>query len=369
MSWRTLALLAAVLVGLVFAERKLSDTTLDSRLAGTELAPLVRAGAGRLIDAEGNAAQVAGFTLTTGIRGNLFFARFDGLWRAMNHFGAPADEGVLMSVLADLFDVRGVVETRLQTSAEEDLRPFGLDSLQRVRLELHGTDAMKEGSDRDVLFTVDLGHRLEGGRGSFARVVEGPGSGPTTILSLDADLRTKLESRTAPDLPPLVDGHLIAGTWPGFDSGLRSLEFESPTTLYSLEYDPPTAEGQPGNWRTIVPGRGSTVAAGELAIGYIVFISQAKALSVRDLRELSQADVEQPDSRVIVRGGGDEQVELMLVPQAPDAGPDEPRTVLTTFGGTAFRVDPEIARLLFPGAAVFEQEYAGSTPWDEFLPR
>ena len=369
MSWRTLALFAAVLIGLIVAERRLSDTTLDSRLAGTELAPLVRPGAGRLVDAEGNAAQVAGFTLTTGIRGNLFFARFDGMWRAMNHFGAPAAEDQLMSVLGDLFDVRGVVETRLDRSAEEDLRPFGLDTLQRVRLELHGTDAMKEGANRDVLFTVDLGHQLEGGRGSFARVVEGPGSGPTTILSIDEDLRTKLEARTSPELPPLVDGHLIAGNWPGFDSGLRAVEFESPTTYYSLEFDPPTTEGQAGTWRTVVPGRGSSTAAGGLAIGYIIFLSQTKGLSVRNPCELNPTDVEQPDSRVILRGGNGELVELMLLPQPPDAGPGEPRTVLTTFGGTAFWVDSNIARLLFPGTAVFEQEFTGSTPWDEFLPR
>jgi hypothetical protein len=367
-SWRTISVLGALLLGLVFAERQLLDSSADQRLAGTELAPLVRPGVGRLIDAGGNAAQVAGFTLTAGIRGALFFARTGGLWRAVNHFGAPASEDVLVSVLGDLFDARGVVETRLDSSSEGDLRPFGLDSLQRLRLELHGTQAMQD-PQRDVLFTVDLGHRLEGGRGTFARVVEGPGSGPATILSIDSDLRGVLEARSAPELPPLVDAHLIAGSWPGFDSGLGELEFESPSTFYQLVFDPPIAADRPGSWRTVVPGRGSSEAAGELAIGYVIFLSQAQALRVRDPRNLTQEDVEQPDSRVIVNGNGGESVELLLVRRAPDAAPDAPRTVLSSWGGTAFEVEPEIARLLFPGSEVFEQVYAGATPWDAYLPR
>ncbi|MBI1382764.1 MAG: hypothetical protein GC161_16950 [Planctomycetaceae bacterium] len=297
--------------------------------------------------------------LTVARRGErpFLYGRQGGQWRCLSHAKALVAGGAMESLLQALLD--GQMSPR---GASADAATYGLDGVPALRLELHGPGVLSN-PDRDVLFTLDVGHHIQGLGTSFVRM-----PGQDGIFALELDLVERLASE--PGQPPLLERWLLPSDWSGRTVGVNQVVVERPggrgIALVRESVSAVGAAGGEGEWRWRLErfeSSGIRDAEEGLAQLYVAFLFRA---SFDGLLEGSDVDPElakQPEARITVYPvDGSPPVEMALL--APLA--DGRRVVLQARDRLVLEIAPNLAEVL---AAEYDQliDPVAAPPWDRWI--
>jgi hypothetical protein len=301
---------------------------------------------------------VSALTLTLGRGPSYFYARSKGLWRCLNAGGALCEEAPLLELFERLQRARGLPEGPIESL---DLQALGLDPGARVRLDLHGSQVLKEGAAKDILASVELG-QIRPGLGGPARLADSD-----LVLGLAEDLMPRLgPGGSRGELPPLVSPRALPAAWPGWAAGIERV-FVDPSEGQSFEFVPlPQDPDRPlaaGLDRFLIRhADGSELECNPvLSTGFFLFLSRAPREALPGEGDLPPPDRQRPALRLTLLSKDKSLLEVVVL---QGFGPGR-RVLLEDLAGTAGLISPEVARLLAPTP---QQLISGKeNPWDSYL--
>jgi Domain of unknown function (DUF4340) len=280
----------------------------------------------------------------------VLIARASGGWLCLSHWGAPADEARLQSVVGRILNANGIA----RPATQERLAAYGLEDRQTVRVSLHGPQVL-EAANRDVIAVVEIGAAFAGGRGTYARLGRS-----AEVIAIDDDLRQDLVAMDPRGPMPLVESRIVPGSW---SAGLTIERVEvrpDGAPPFELRKRPRDAKQEdvlagrlPWDWVLFTASAERVVT--EVAEAFIVFLQHVTHRSPIDPRPLRALGLDPPRARVVLHPDKGTALELQL------GGP--------TVGGIAVRnaqvqsvyvVDSETAPLIVPRADSFRASDQGN---------
>lgn len=288
------------------------------------------------------------------------FARSSGQWIALDAFGAPVEEERLTALVRALTQAPALV----QEEDPSDATRYGLDAPTTLRVSLCGTKARSD-PQGDVHAAFDVGSRIPGREATYVRRV-----GTSEIWALESDLRSLLDARIDRALPPLLDPFVVPRSWPGWSEGLARVTIarrDGAVTVLErrpAEIDAPAAARGAKPWAWFVdPGPGEQRAPDVQAYAYTLFLERVPFAGLLDPAEKSALDLASPPAVVTLT-----TLEGRALPLALGAPLVDGRVPLwNPASQMLFALDPEVARLLAPGAELLVAEE--TSPWDAWLRR
>jgi hypothetical protein len=354
---RQILVLLVVWLGLVWWEHRLTRNETASRQANVRIKPWVapKLFAGR---------PIAALRLETPTGQSFFYAHRQGIWRCLSAYGAVASSTQIQSLIQKVLAARGVVQVR-ETDSTTDVRSFGLDASHRLRLAFCGP-GVRTVPGGDVIFALDIGDRVPGAGGTYARAVDGSG-----VWALDTDFREELGWNSRSSLPPLVDRRLIPEAWPGTQAGLRRVVIErkgkAELRLERRDKERSEAEQRAGlpPWDWIIQ-EGDSEKTGNVrkASLYSMFLLQAPCAGLLDPKQGNEGGVDDPQVVMALESVAGDTLRLQLGGATKDGN----TIVASTFSPNLFEVAPEIVALLVPEPGVLLNGDAES-PWESWLVR
>jgi hypothetical protein len=352
--WKSVAILAAALAGLIWWDLALSRKEVSTRKSSLRVRQL-------LPPQEREGKLVAALRIEEPGQQETFYARSRESWRCLTRFGAPGEESKIRSLLEMLFSTQGIVQSREEGRAQD----YGLGPAAAIRLTLHDRNASQENKSRGVIRTLEVGSSVPGANGCYVRL-----AGSEEVVAIDADLRAELARPEGADLPPLLDPHLIPGGWPANGSVQRIEVIRKDGEKYELlrrekKISPEDMKtGQlPWDWFLKREGKEELCPPGP-SNGFAFFLQRAPIHAVLDPRTAPALGMEPPAARIALYPSTGEPLALVLGGAAPGGG----TAVKNTLTGTFFEATDEVAGLLAPRAADL-QSAEGQNPWDAFLRR
>jgi hypothetical protein len=286
------------------------------------------------------------------------YARVGGRWRCTTYRGALASEDRINSLLKNLFEAEGIVQTR-DRAREAD---YGLAASEAARLEFLEPDGKP-------LLSFELGRSTGDGEGAFLRR-----TGAAEIWSVDQDPHAELDRSSAPGLPPLHELTVVPAGWPGSARTLQRIEVEragQPPYALELRERAVTPEemregASPFEWILVRggPGGPEEPCAPPLGVGYSTFLTRAPYAEVLEPALAAEMGLDRPVARVALVPAEGEPCSVVL---APSQHVDR-MVVACDAAGMAYAVLPEVAELLFPAPEMLLPTAPGN-PWDPWLRR
>lgn len=339
----------AVLLALVFARARGAN---DGRAAAQPLEKLIA-----LADAQ--RTRVAALSLEAPGRDvHWLLARSKGRWRVREAFGAFADEELVQELLAALLDARGIVVEERQDAGA--LASLGFAREQLVTLGLHGPKVL-DAPDRDLIASVELGARVRGAPGRFAR----RGGGDPRVLELDRDLGRFLGTLAPGELPPLVDRHLIAGALESGALGLRrmtSTRRDGSVIEIARAAESGDEQAGPPRWTISASGSAPRECPVWRAGGYMGAWMRGLAQGFAPSSRAAELGLDAPFARVRLEPDRGAPIELAI----GDLEPDRSAYVWNRATNVLMRIDATLHAQLAPDVEAF-LDLTRPNPWEIFL--
>jgi len=354
--WKLHAVLVSILAVLVVIDWRMTSSEREARSASSQVR--------QLIPPEKRIGKdVAAIRIEDPVRKEtLVFVRQKESWRCLSRYGALCDEGKVRNLLEGLFAAQGIVQSRMKGRAGD----YGLSYGSTIILSLHGAQALKD-PQGDRIAAVEIGASIPGGSGGcYVRL-----PGKEEVVAIDADLRADLSPPPeAPDLPPLVDPHLVPLGWPG-KGGIARIRIERAggekveLVRRDKELDPQAMKsGQvPWDWMLVRDGA-ETPADQALANSYTSYLRRATFAAVLDPKAPAPPGLAAPAAKLVLSPPEGEGMEILVGTKG--AG-DRARTpVKNGVTGMVVEMAPEAADLLAPQEKGLTDP-AGGNPWDALL--
>jgi hypothetical protein len=285
-----------------------------------------------------------------------YYGRSQGVWRCLNYRNAVASESAVQGVVASLLSAQGTLR---ETDPEEAWK-YGLGTVRMGRAALFGPRFLQDRGRRDLIFQVDVGSAIPGRDGSFVRP-----SGTSEVWAVFPSLRVEGVPEGEAAMPPLLDPHVIPEAWPGRAAMWRAIAVEmlgGPS--FRLELSPEAGgEDDEAPWGWLVTSAGGVRAAfPSAATAYNVFLRTVPHAEILDPAAAEEWGFHQPIGRIRVLPFEGEPLELTVGRSLGDEGV----TLLNRTFQTAFRVDAEVASLMFPSLDLL-QSPSPENPWARWL--
>jgi hypothetical protein len=282
-------------------------------------------------------SRVAALKLEDPARKEVFlYARAKDGWRCPTRFGTVADEAKIKSLLDKVFSAQGIVQPRRGAEAEV----YGLGPGSLLRLSLLGPS-------RESLLVLDIGNPLLVGSGSYVRLL-----GSEEVVAVDANLREELAHPDGEGLAPLLDPHLVPGSWPKGGGVQRiqveredGVKFELVRREKRISPEEMKSGQLPWDWILKKDGREEICPPGP-SNGYANFLHRAPYSGLVDPRTQPQLGLDRPAAKIILSPSEGEPLEVLLGKR----GPDGSAPVLNGMTRNLFLVTGEVADLLAPSA-------------------
>jgi len=282
---RALALIAALLTGLLCLERSIAPTTAK---AETKHRPLVS-------PEERAELKLTGFSLTNA--GERFeYRRSEGVWRCVSTFGAVGDPRLITDLTHAL--LTRTAAWRAPSSAPQSMSAFELDAPLKVEF------FREEGAGPPLIF--HLGARVNSAFGASLFVIR---EGVEGIWELDsADLDAWLSHKDS-GLPPLLDQRLTAGCPLDPSRGVARafIDFEAGA---SLELRAESSEDEV-RW-ILSDGSGRLEVLPYRLAGWLAFLQRAPYVGFANPQTAPERGLTPPAARVTLFPRGAPAIELIL---------------------------------------------------------
>jgi hypothetical protein len=285
-----------------------------------------------------------------------YYGRAEGVWRCLNFRNAVASEAAVEAVVTKFLAAQGT----LRDTEPEEAWKYGLGTTRMGRLALFGPRFLQDRGRRDLIFQVDVGLAIPGRDGSFVRP-----AGTTDVWAVFPSLLVAGVPEGEEARPPLLDPHVIPAAWPGRASMWRALEVEKAGgPSFRLEPSPDAADPDsetPWGWLLTAGGSGS-VAFPPAATAYNLFLRALPYAEILDPAAMEEHGFHQPVGWIRILPIAGDPLELAVGRSLGDEGV----TLFNRSFRTAFRVDSEVAALMFPSVELLRSP-SPDNPWARWL--
>jgi len=331
---KTVALLAALLGGLLFIERSAEPATADAEEAHRPLVDLV----------DQESLEPTGIVLS--IDGNRHEYRLDaGTWRCMTAYGAVAHPRQIADLIRAL--LTRTAAWRAPSTSEGTGTGFGLDA--PIRVELFRNEA----AGASLVFLLGDFVRSPNGSSVFVRR-----EGVDGVWELNAEHLEPLSGRESAGLPPLLDRRLTAGCIldPSRGIGRAFIDFEGGASLELR----PEEDGGVLRWVLSDGTTPSAILPFRFA-GWLSFLQRAPYAGFTNPRGAAQRGLEPPAARVTLFPPDAPPIELLLGREVNGEVYLQNRT-----SGMLLLLPPDSSHLVAPDARAMTVS-DGANPWEPWL--